>query len=112
MRQREVAALIIIASVLVFSALGWGFTYPFVRRGVMGPWMMGFGGMWLMMLAAAVFWVMIGLGIYLFITGYWAKPAKESQTSEYDKALAIARERYARGEITLEQFEEIKKNLK
>jgi len=74
---------------------------------MMGPWMMGpwMGWGW-MGLGMILFWVLIGVGIYLLLGGY-VRPRR----GEDDRALVIARERYARGEITLEELEEMKRNL-
>lgn len=89
---------IIIAALAVISVTGGGMGY------MMGPWMMGGGG-W-MGLGTILFWILIGGGIYLLLVGY-GRPKR----GENDRALAIARERYARGEITLKEYEEIKKSL-
>ena len=71
---------------------------------MMGPWMMGGGG-W-MGLGMILFWIPIGVGIYLLLAGYL-----QPRRGEDDRALATARERYARGEITQEEYEEIRRNL-
>lgn len=61
-------------------------------------WGMG-SGMW--------FWFLIIAGIvYFFYGGY--KPRRVRRETD---PLEVARMRYARGEITLEEFEEIKRNL-
>jgi putative membrane protein len=70
---------------------GWG----------MGWWML-FGGLWML-----IFW---GGIIFLIIWGI-RKLTERSESSTPKQALDIARERYARGEITREQFEQIKKDL-
>ncbi len=65
-------------------------------------WGMGFG--WLFML---IFWILIILGVvYLvkFITG------SEKRTTG-ETALDILKKRYAKGEISKEEFEEKKKTL-
>lgn len=69
-----------------------------------GPWrMMGMGGMWMF-----PFFPIIVLGlIFYFIFGRdrWRR-------SDFgDSALDILKKRYAKGEITKEEFEEMKKNL-
>jgi putative membrane protein len=71
---------------------------------MMGPWLMGGWG-WIGF-AAILFIIMIGIGIYLFLSGY-ARPRRV----EENRASAIARERYARGEITKEEYDEIHRNL-
>ena len=62
--------------------------------------MMGMGtGMWV--------WILIIAGIaYYFYGGY-----RPRRVVRENSPLEVARIRYARGEITLEEFEEIKRNL-
>jgi putative membrane protein len=73
---------------------------------MMGPWpMWGWGWGW-MGLAAILFIILIGIGIYLFLSGY-----VRSRRVEENRAISIARERYARGEITKEEYDEIYRNL-
>jgi putative membrane protein len=64
-------------------------------------------GMPAMMLFGAIFWVAIlaavGLGIW------WL--ARRLRPADRDAALAMLRERYARGEITPEEFEARRRDL-
>ena len=66
-------------------------------------------GMGLMMFLGLIFW---GSIIWLIV---WAITRITRHNSTYDggrtNALDIARERYAKGEITRDQFEQIKKDL-
>ncbi len=70
----------------------------------MWPWMMG--GFWGMGFGMILFWVLIAVVIYLSVTAYFMP-----RRSRAYGALDIARERYARGEISLEEFERIRENL-
>ena len=67
----------------------------------------GYGGwwMWLMMI---IFW---GIIIGLVIWGINALTRRTGGGGGGSNALDIARERYAKGEISHEEFEKIKKNL-
>ncbi len=70
---------------------GWGF----------GWW---FGGMIMMVL----FWIVVVVGIVALIKWLFSQsPGKRSSQS----ALEILRKRYARGEITKEEFENMKKDI-
>jgi len=67
--------------------------------------MMFFGGwMWILwiVIIGLVIWGIIALVKHSYST---------SNTSQKRNPLEIARERYAKGEISKEEFEEIKKNL-
>lgn len=72
-------------------------------------YMHGFGGGWMIFggIIMLLFWA--GL-IALVIWGVTRVTRHNFNTGKQDP-LDIARERYARGEITREEFEEIKKNL-
>jgi len=68
-------------------------------------WGMGFGFGWLLM---SIFWILIILGgIYFLklIMGGSKKDGKE------DTALDILKKRYAKGEISREEFEKIRDDL-
>jgi len=65
-------------------------------------WWMVFGGIWMV-----VFW---GSIIALIVWGI-GKLTERGSHPDKQTPLEIAKERYARGEITKEQFEQIKKDL-
>ncbi|TFG47172.1 MAG: SHOCT domain-containing protein [Dehalococcoidia bacterium] len=68
----------------------------------LGLWMI-FGGLFSLAF-------LIGL-IFLIIWAVKQINLRSSSSNTNDSALDIARQRYARGEITLQEFEEIKRNL-
>ena len=79
-----------------------------------GPGMMGWGyGMgWFGIIIMAAFWVAIIVGIIFLIR--WLVVSTRSGSHGAipgDSALEILKERYARGEINKEEFEEKKKDL-
>jgi putative membrane protein len=65
-------------------------------------WWMAFGGIWMV-----VFW---GGLIALIAWGIKKLTERGSSTPKHDP-LEIAKERYAKGEISKEEFEQIKKDL-
>lgn len=76
--------------------------------GYMGDYgygMMGYGGM----LFGLLFWILIIVIAYLLIKRLLEQD--KSRSGEEKSALDIARERYAKGEITAEEFDEIKRRL-
>lgn len=90
--------LIIILPVLMWG-LGGGYT-----SGMMG--MMGYG--WgSMVLIPIMFLVLIALGAYYIITG----SSRIEKSNRGGRAVEILRERYAKGEITREQFLKMEKEL-
>jgi putative membrane protein len=79
-----------------------------------GPGMMewGYGMGWIGMIAMAVFWIAVIVGIVFLIR--WlilSNRAEGHKAHSEDSALEILRKRYARGEINKEEFEEKKKDL-
>lgn len=81
----------------------------------MGPWMWGWGGYgyagwW--GIAMILFWVLIIVGIVLLIA--WLVRGSQAQRPagpSEDRALTLLRERFARGEISQEQFEQMRRTL-
>ena len=69
-----------------------------------GYGMMGYGGM----LFGLLFWILIIAIAYLLIKRLLEQ---DKTRGEEKSALDIAKERYAKGEITEEEFEEIKRHL-
>jgi len=66
-------------------------------------WGMGFG--WIVML---VFWVIVIAGIIIIIKGL---VSGTGQPGKSETALDILKKRYAKGEITKEDFDRMKKDL-
>lgn len=85
---------------LMFQRGGW------YMSGMMG--MMGFGW-WFMPLVSIIFLVLIALGAYYLITEF--SGTGRSPPSHREKALEILKERYARGEITKDEYVEMKEDL-
>ncbi len=73
-----------------------------------GYWGGGPGG-WFGPLLMLVFWVLVIGGIVLALRSWWHQPSHRGQYG--DNALDILRERYARGELSREQFEEMRRDL-
>ena len=71
----------------------------------MGWWML-VGSAWF----AALLAVSVAVGVRLGLGGQ--STGRASGEAESTTALQIARERYARGEITREEFEQIKRDLR
>ncbi len=65
-------------------------------------WWMAFGGLWML-----IFW---GGLIALIVWGITRLSGRNSSASKRDP-LDVAKERYAKGEISREEFEQIKKDL-
>jgi putative membrane protein len=80
--------------------------------GMYGPGMMGWGWSfgWIFMM---VFWVLVIIGMIFLIK--WLAGLSRAQKTMFEKpndsALDILRQRYARGEINKEEFDQKKKDL-
>lgn len=111
-----VAIAVVLLLIGVFVYLSYG--YPYGYGGYYGGMMGGTGGVWMLFL------IPIGL-IVLIIIGYviWRGFAWESgyyggghyrhynSYGDRENAMEILRQRYARGEISKEQFEQMKKDI-
>ncbi|OGO04715.1 MAG: hypothetical protein A2Y91_04300 [Chloroflexi bacterium RBG_13_54_8] len=83
---------------------GWrGYGYG---NGMMG----GFGGMWFMPILMVIFWGLVIWGIVALMRGV-ASPGNGGSSNQADSALEILKRRYARGEITKQEYEERKRDL-
>jgi putative membrane protein len=102
--------LIVGASMLIPFAWGRGFGGGFMGRGMMG----GFGSPFMFMggLGMIIFWVLlIGAGIW-FVQSLGRAPGPATANSPTGESpLDILKRRYAKGEISKEQFEEMKRDL-
>ncbi len=100
-----VAALIVLP--LVFGLI-WGGQYG--GWGMMGPGMMGgFGWMWFMPIFMILFWGLIIWGVVALVRGLSGSRSADSPKAE--SALDVLKRRYARGDISKEEYEEKKKDL-
>jgi putative membrane protein len=110
-RGRDVAVVIgaLVLVILLVSLLGGGMMTGW---GMMGPGMMGWGGFgfnplgWIIML---LFWVLIIGGVVLLAVWLFREvtPAVAGP-SVPTRSLEVLKERFARGEITREQYEEMR----
>jgi putative membrane protein len=71
-------------------------------------WGYGMGWLWFFIMAA--FWIVVIAGIVFFIR-WLVSSGRPHPTRSEDPALEILKKRYARGEISKEEFGEKKKDL-
>jgi len=104
-------AILVIIPLIIGLATGWATCdYAMKEHGMMGPWMMGgFGMGWFM----PVIWiVVIGLIVWAVIALVKSINGVGGQgLVKQASALEILKERYARGEINKEEFEDKRKDL-
>jgi putative membrane protein len=101
-----IVGAIIILSIIAGLVSDWGYG----GLGMMRPGMMeGFGFMWLM----PIFWIVIlGLIIWAIVAAVGRSGESRGQGSpKTDSALEILKQRYARGEINKEEYEQKKKDI-
>ena len=95
-----VLGVLIVLAIILGSYGGWG---------MMGPrTMYGYGGGWYMGIIMLVIWGLIIWGIIALIRHFSGTRHNDSYN---DSALEILKKRYAKGEISKEEFEEKKKAL-
>lgn len=109
MRGRDVAVILVAvaAIVLLVSLLGMGMMGP----GMMA-WHWGTGVGWWWAVAMILFWVLLlGGGAWLLVTILRGNRQLDTGVGGGGRALDILRERYARGEITREEYESMRRDL-
>jgi putative membrane protein len=67
---------------------------------------MGYGGIWM-----ALFWVLVIVGSIWLVTTLFPRSADKSQSDRGEDPLKIVRERYARGELTKEEYATLRHDL-
>ena len=103
---------IFMISIMILSLTAvYGYTQT--GPGTMGPGMMnwGYGMGWGWSIIMMVFWIAVIVGIIFLIRWIALSTDRRHETSAEDSAMEILRNRYARGEINKEEFEEKKKDL-
>lgn len=78
-----------------------------------GPWG-GYGlggGYWLMWLSMSFWWIIAVVAIVLFIRWLSKSSSTQANAGGTDTALEALKTRYARGEISREEFEAIKRDI-
>ena len=104
-----IVAILIIVPLIIGLVGGWqgyGYGYGMMGSGMMG----GFGGFWFMPIIMIVFWGLVIWGIVALVRGV-SSPGNSGSSNQADSALEILKRRYARGEITKQEYEERKKDL-
>lgn len=101
-----IVGLVIIVPLILGLVSGWGYGgWGMMRTGMME----GFGFMWLM----PIFWIAIlGLIIWAIVAVVGRSGESRGQGSpKTDSPLEILKQRYARGEISKEEYEQKKKDI-
>ena len=96
-----------------FVAIPWMGGYGSGNWGMMGPWMMGgFGFPFSGGIGVLIFGVFIIVGIALLVAWFAGRAGQSSvSTTRGESPLDILKVRYAKGEITREQYEEMRRDL-
>ncbi len=80
--------------------------------GNMGDWSgWGWGGMGFGVIGMSLFWILLVVAIIALVRGMWASGASSAERRQEKSALDILKERYARGEIEREEFEQKRRDL-
>ncbi len=101
----------VLNTILLSSAFAQSGGYP---RGHMWGWMMGDWGMgWFGMIFMLLFWVLVIAGIVFLIRSLvQSKGGRDrSDVGTGSQAMDILKQRYARGEISKDEFESMKKEI-
>ncbi len=67
---------------------------------------------WAMMISMVIFWVAIIVAVFALIRWLAWPTGRPTAPTERDRALQILKERYAKGEISKEDYERMREELK
>lgn len=104
-RNLVVALVVLLLVAVALSSTMGGMMEPGMT-GRWGGWMWG-GGMWLGGLGRLIFWGALIVGAVLVVRLLGAVPWRDDRTSPLD----MLKRRYASGEITREQYEQMRRDL-
>jgi putative membrane protein len=110
-------ALALVITVPLFIGGLWGWQgFGMMGRGMMGGYgnngsYGAYGGGWLVAIIMIVFWALIISGIVVLIVGIARGRGTGLMSGSTNSALEILKQRYAKGEISKQEFEEKKKDL-
>ncbi len=115
---RSITTVTTTAAILGLSPTGRAFAQPWGWGGggscLSGSWMTGgWGGGWFGMIIMILFWILIAAGAVALIR-WIARGAGGTDTTAWrpgTNALAILENRYARGEISRDEFEAKKRDI-
>jgi putative membrane protein len=110
MKRKIAAAVAALATGFAVAPLAYGQGYGYGPGGMMGGYGWG-GGSGFGMIGMLLWWVLIVLGIVLLAKWLFSGGPGGGRASG-DRALEILKERYARGEIDKQEFEEKKRDLR
>ena len=111
--SKTLGIVLIFGSIVVFFVFGLtglgmaGMMWPYMPSHMMWPtswpnyWNLG---LWWMPLGMVLVWLTVGVGVYFVYSGL-------VRTSSQDTTLNILRERYARGEISREEYNQLHNEL-
>ena len=99
--QRAVVAVLVMVLVFIALSLFWG-------SGMMGCGWGPAGNPW-WNIVSLLFWLLVLAGLALLVVWAVRQPGPGEVASR--RPLEILRERYARGEITREQYEQMRQDL-
>ena len=115
MRDRDIAAIagVVVLVVLLFGFLDGGMMgFGGFGPGMMGGYYGGFGYAPWWGIVMLLFWALVIGGVVLLIGRLVRQGSQTSQGGgREDSSLEILRQRYARGEITKEQFDQMRHDL-
>ncbi len=84
------------------TGMGWGMMGP----GMMGGFGMGFGAIFMVLFWGLIIWVIVAL-----VRGTASPGGSDPTAYRVDSPMEVLKKRYARGDITRQEYEEKKRDL-
>ena len=103
---------IILVALIALPLIGGGYGWQGGGWGMMGPGMMGgFGGGWWMVIFMVLIPILVIWAVVALVRGGDAWSGDRGYYGHGESALELLRKRYARGDISKQEFEEKRREL-
>ncbi len=111
-----IAVALVLVAVFAYTSSG----YPYGYSGYYGGMMGGFGGVWMLFMLPVGLIVLVVIGYFVWRACGWGwgggccgggHGGYYASSGDRENALEILRQRYARGEISKEQYDQMRKDI-
>jgi putative membrane protein len=113
-----VAVAVVVVAVMLTALLGgvgarpqWGMMGPGMGPGAMGQWHGGRWGGWGPAFFGGLLWLLLAAGVALLVVAVLRRDGRAAPAPQADAPLETLKRRLAKGELSLDEYETLKRAL-